>query len=303
MSTLPNHPDPRAALEAAPAYVDSAVRESIGYRRTDAFPGIEIIDASNTGRSWSYFNALYGLAMMRSWHGEVLYRGRAHRVIPGQMFCPEPGETHTALPDAGSAGSFDVFMIASEVLTEHLAEHGMVSQAPHWKEVVHASSQNLAAKFDAVLGVVHSASGRMQVQSSISELIGALASEMISGARPRIESDPKSRVAARIRECLHYEGTAMDLNELAKKVGLSRFQTLRIFKRRYGLPPHAYQLCLRISMAQQRLLAGDAPARVAAETGFVDQSHMIRHFKRLAGVTPRRYLAGAAVERVNRSDR
>ncbi len=38
------------------------------------------------------------------------------------------------------------------------------------------------------------------------------------------------------------------------------------------------------------LLAGVPPSDVAAHCGFVDQSHMTRHFKRIVGVTPSRYV-------------
>jgi AraC-like DNA-binding protein len=43
------------------------------------------------------------------------------------------------------------------------------------------------------------------------------------------------------------------------------------------------------SFAQKSLREGLQPAHVAAEYGFVDQSHLTRHFKRLVGVTPAQY--------------
>ncbi|HKO49526.1 MAG TPA: helix-turn-helix transcriptional regulator, partial [Polyangiaceae bacterium] len=76
---------------------------------------------------------------------------------------------------------------------------------------------------------------------------------------------------------------------LAKQVGVSRFQALRTFKRRYGLPPHTYQLSVRLAFAQKALREGLQPADVAAQYGFFDQSHLTRHFKRLWGLTPAQY--------------
>ena len=92
-----------------------------------------------------------------------------------------------------------------------------------------------------------------------------------------------------MRECLNEEGLNMDLDTLAQHVGLTRFEALRVFKKRYGLPPHAYQLCLRISRARRLLLDGAAAADVASSCGFADQSHFIRHFKRFTGITPMQY--------------
>jgi AraC-like DNA-binding protein len=95
-----------------------------------------------------------------------------------------------------------------------------------------------------------------------------------------------------MRECLNEEGFDVDLETLARKVGLNRFQALRTFKRRYGLPPHAYQLCVRLGHARSMLSQGGAAADVAARCGFVDQSHFTRLFKRSFGVTPMQYARG-----------
>jgi AraC-like DNA-binding protein len=39
------------------------------------------------------------------------------------------------------------------------------------------------------------------------------------------------------------------------------------------------------------LARGHAPARVAVDVGFVDQSHLTRHFRRWVGATPGAYAA------------
>jgi transcriptional regulator GlxA family with amidase domain len=71
--------------------------------------------------------------------------------------------------------------------------------------------------------------------------------------------------------------------------GLSRFHLLRVFSKEIGLPPHAYQIRLRIERARTMLRKGIPPALVAGATGFADQSHFTRHFKRVWGITPARY--------------
>ena len=64
--------------------------------------------------------------------------------------------------------------------------------------------------------------------------------------------------------------------------------------RSYGIQPHRYLLGRRLDLARRRLLAGDDPARVAIVTGFYDQSHLTRHFRRLLATTPGRYQRHAA---------
>jgi AraC-like DNA-binding protein len=53
-----------------------------------------------------------------------------------------------------------------------------------------------------------------------------------------------------------------------------------------GMPPHTYLNHLRVRQARVLLEAGVAPAEVAARTGFADQAHLSRHFKRVVGVPP-----------------
>lgn len=78
----------------------------------------------------------------------------------------------------------------------------------------------------------------------------------------------------------------LTLDRLAAEAGLSRFHLSRLFQRRYGLPPHAYQLRLRLAEARRLIAAGEPVAEVAVAVGFVDQSHLGRRFKAAFGITP-----------------
>jgi AraC-like DNA-binding protein len=79
------------------------------------------------------------------------------------------------------------------------------------------------------------------------------------------------------------------LVSLADEVKLSPYRLLRIFRRDVGMSPHEYQTLLRVRSAKAALQQGSAAAQVALKVGFVDQAHLIRHFKRVYGVTPGQY--------------
>jgi AraC-like DNA-binding protein len=66
------------------------------------------------------------------------------------------------------------------------------------------------------------------------------------------------------------------------------FQLARAFAKHVGLPPHAYHLQRRIERARAMLLSGTSAAEAAALTGFSDQAHLTRHFRRHFGITPGR---------------
>jgi len=103
------------------------------------------------------------------------------------------------------------------------------------------------------------------------------------------------RVRDFLRESLGDDVTTAALADLA---GMSRFHLCRAFARTYGLPPHAYQLQLRLAEAKRQLAAGRPPAEVAAAIGFTDQSHLTKRFKGAFGITPGQF---AAASRANGS--
>jgi AraC-like DNA-binding protein len=94
----------------------------------------------------------------------------------------------------------------------------------------------------------------------------------------------------RVREYLvASHASNVSLEDLAKVANLSPYHLHRVFTREVGMPPHAFQTQVRISRAKVLLSEGKPLQAVAAETGFADQSHFTREFKRYVGLTPGAY--------------
>lgn len=108
-----------------------------------------------------------------------------------------------------------------------------------------------------------------------------------AGATPtRTVATVRERLDAGVRE-------APTLAALAAELDVPPTSLLRAFARDVGLPPHRYLVGRRVDLARRLLLDGAAPAAVAAETGFHDQAHLTRHFRRVLGVTPGAYARSA----------
>jgi len=279
----------------------SGSNEVVEYRRSTALPGVEVIAARRSPREWRIVPDTYGVVLFRTWRGQTRTRGQVHAADPGLVYCNVPGELLIANPHG--AGSFDVLELQPGILEQWLEEQQPSSVRADWAAVMKPLSEHLRRHFYAFSGLLQSAASAMQLQSQLLELSELMIGELIQGARqPRPFIGPPLRAAARMRECLNEEGLNVDLETLAKRAGLSRFQALRAFKHRYGLPPHAYQLCLRMNQARRLLLEGTPAADVALRCGFADQSHFSRHFKRFFAVTPMRYArAKAAMTRSTRT--
>ena len=122
-------------------------------------------------------------------------------------------------------------------------------------------------------------------------------------SRARVPSpDYAPRAASAVRDYLETNfAQNTSLETLSCLVGVSPFHLTRLFKRRYGLPPHALQTQLRLRHARRKLLEGNAVSAVAVEFGFSDQSHLTRQFKRVYGITPAVFVRGN--DRKNVQDR
>ena len=112
-----------------------------------------------------------------------------------------------------------------------------------------------------------------------------------SARRARPAPAPLLRVRNHLRAHL---AEPLTTAELAGLCGLTESHFIRAFHREFGLPPHAYQLRLRLAAAAELLGAGLPVSTVAYECGFADQSHLSRKFRESYGMTPAAWASAAA---------
>jgi AraC-like DNA-binding protein len=79
------------------------------------------------------------------------------------------------------------------------------------------------------------------------------------------------------------------LAQLEQASGLNKFHIIRLFKEAFNIPPHTYQILLRINYAKKELGRHRQLADIAIAAGFYDQSHFSKVFKSYTGITPEGY--------------
>ncbi len=84
----------------------------------------------------------------------------------------------------------------------------------------------------------------------------------------------------------------LPIPELAQKVAVSQRQLERLYQRQVGMSPKQYVRLLRVEAARLALkrMNGQTTTTLAAELGYFDQSHFIRDFSGVIGLTPYAYL-------------
>jgi AraC family transcriptional regulator len=108
---------------------------------------------------------------------------------------------------------------------------------------------------------------------------------------------PRGRLRAVVEYIEEHLDGGPTLEQMAAVARLSVYHFARQFKAATGLPPHQYVILRRVERARHLLQAGTdlSLAEVAAHAGFSDQSQFSRHFKRLVGVTPRKFRMPARI--------
>jgi transcriptional regulator GlxA family with amidase domain len=121
---------------------------------------------------------------------------------------------------------------------------------------------------------------------------GLLLELLLSGVRTK----PSRRSAApawllRVRDMLHDEGGhRLRLTDLGRCADRHPVQISRQFRQHFGCTIGEYVRRVRIARAQILVTGTDrALADIALASGFADQSHFTKAFRRLTGVPPNRY--------------
>jgi AraC family transcriptional regulator len=84
----------------------------------------------------------------------------------------------------------------------------------------------------------------------------------------------------------------LTVSGIAQAVYLSPSHFTKLFKQSTGQSPHQYVVEARVRKAKELLTKGKFTISEAAyHVGFVDQSHLTRHFKRVFGLPPKRLLS------------
>ncbi|MEC3956584.1 AraC family transcriptional regulator [Nocardia sp. CDC153] len=111
-------------------------------------------------------------------------------------------------------------------------------------------------------------------------LVQALLAERSANAFP---VDPE---VARAWERIMASRGRFRVEDLADELGWTRQRLWSRFGAQIGLTPKRAAKLVRFDHAVHRLVQGHAPARVAADTGYADQSHFTREVREFTGAPP-----------------
>jgi AraC-like DNA-binding protein/quercetin dioxygenase-like cupin family protein len=243
----------------------------------------------------------------RHWHEEfqfclieegsadLTYRGDSHLTPPASLFIIHPGEIHSNRSFHPSGCSYRTLLIEPDAVRAAATEvYGHDYGVPFFPATV-LFDRDLLALFVKLHIALEIHTSALERESLLLTFLTRLI-ERFGEQRPTFQGSLNRRRGSVKRACeylIEHHAENVFLGNLAHLAGLSPFHFSRLFSEQVGMPPHAFQTQVRVARAKTLLLQGCPISQVATDTGFADQSHLTRHFKRLVGITPGLYQQGS----------
>ena len=203
--------------------------------------------------------------------------------MPGQVIVIHPDELHDGGAGTDHGLRYRMIYIPPEQIGEALLEEGG-GRLPFVRAPV-LSDGRFQQSLAEALEDINLEMGDLKRSTLLAELSACLSKH--TGATSRTSSTlnkPALKICADfLKECSDETVRMRVLEELS---GMDRFSLSRQFKALFGTSPHRYLIMRRLEKVKQMLSWNRSLAEAATESGFADQSHMNRHFKRAFGMTP-----------------
>lgn len=270
----------------------TAEKEQTRFWRVPQVTQVELLHATFVNFSYDkHFHEEYALGVVETGLHAFWYRGGYHVGSPGSIVTYQPGEIHNGHAGSADIWQYRMFYIAAEYIQQLCEDHGLPPttrpflnqtviedvHSAYWLRRVHREfeNQSLTLERQVLLNqvltqfILHYSDTPFRVPTKTHEL----------------------KTMQQVIEYIHAHFLEdVTLEELAQVACLSKTYLIRAFRNLMGISPYSYLVQVRLNRARILLRMGQPISQVALETGFADQSHFTRYFRRALGVTPGQYL-------------
>ncbi|MBV8550588.1 MAG: AraC family transcriptional regulator [Acidobacteriaceae bacterium] len=254
-----------------------------------ALQGVDVLLGSyRTYQAARHFHAEPTIGIVAQGAMSFYCRGASHILPPGAVFLLNPEEVHAqgpAIPDGWMLRALHFEDSLFRILSANLAVRRFGFQ-----NCLYGTAFLPAGCFPCTVNWEGDGAA-LELESSLLTILARLAAGYVYEP-VHIPATTRDTVLVKsAKEYINaYHNRNITLSELACIAQVSPYHLLRTFRSSVGLTPHSYLIQTRIEAAKRLLCMGKPIAEVSGETGFTDQSHFTRHFRRITGVTPARYL-------------
>jgi AraC-like DNA-binding protein len=258
--------------------------------------GLQLLSASYVRHSFPrHFHDTYLINVQKLGTKEFYCKGEFYNAPAGSIIAVNPGEIHTGNAYGEEPWVYRAIYPGPDLMLEVVsALGGSLKSHPYFPNPILFDTR-LARSLSRLHRILESSQDTLERQSSFITTMSQLIVRHAKNQSDIKAAGSESRAVKMTRDYIvaHYKDNPT-LTELAGLTGLNSFYLIRSFRKVMGLPPHEFLNQVRVMRAMELLASGVPIIQVALETGFADQSHLNKRFKRFVGITPKQFALGLA---------
>lgn len=236
----------------------------------------------------NHFHEHYVIGFIENGQRRLSYQNQEYIVGTGDILLFNPRDSHNCEQIDGRTLDYRCLNINPEIMAKVVSEITGRAYLPQFTTPVAYRSEAVD-----LLQELHQMMMEEREDFEKEERFYFLIEQLINTyAEPASPPDPDP-VNAGIDEICRYldnnYNQPVTLDDLSTRSGMNKYSLLRAFTRIKGITPYCYLENIRINAAKKLLEAGIEPIQAAMATGFSDQSHFTKFFKRFIGLTPGQY--------------
>jgi AraC-like DNA-binding protein/mannose-6-phosphate isomerase-like protein (cupin superfamily) len=260
------------------------------YRWESPFtPDLFFIESSDMQLSYpAHVHDVMEILWVRAGHAVLACRDRCYPMGPGDAVIIAPNEVHAGGSSGLSHFSFSSLHVPRAAIAALAGFQGADEDQSWPMPAAHLVSGRCAEElYRDLIGGLLATRSRADEIACLGDVIGRLFRAPFANAGtvvPAADSHPAIR---RAKSIINAEFTEpIDMSRLADEVNLHQRYLIPLFKTATGIPPHQYQMALRVDLGRKLLERKLSLCTIASAAGFADQSHFNRLFKRTYSMTP-----------------
>ncbi|WP_141503041.1 AraC family transcriptional regulator [Paenibacillus luteus] len=262
---------------------------SVAFHREPMLPFLEAKQCKRSDLAYhKHFHAEYSIGLIDKGATNAWCDGKLLQVEEGRLISFPPSMLHACQPQDDTAWEYKMLYIKPEWFQDLEQREMDQLYIPYLLE----EGKNKACRLhlNRTMEAIARKGTPLEIETALIDLVQALVSQHSSDLEHEASCKQDQKYVKGIREYLHeHFAEQVTLETLENETDISRFHLVRLFKKWNHLPPHAYQILLRINHAKTELAKQRPIADIAAEVGFYDQSHFAKAFFKIVGTTPQKY--------------